>query len=130
MAFQGALRRLPWEWVPGFHAEAVLGYKRIDGEARGSTKPRDFAFSNGNGLEFFTNHAFETGAASPQQRIRGAGKDLSVRNRGSAPLQSAGGWTGFLNRRLVTPQRTWAANRPYCSTVMDLGGRHMELLQA
>jgi hypothetical protein len=60
LGFQSALRRHPWEWMPGFFAEAVLGYKLITGgsEAESGTFMSGPAF--GSNVASYTNHAFET----------------------------------------------------------------------
>jgi hypothetical protein len=62
LGFQAALRRHPWEWMPGFYAEAMMGYKKIDGE----NPDRSPGFGWGDIMPFsemetFSNHAFETG---------------------------------------------------------------------
>ena len=58
--FQGALRRHPWEWMPGFFSEALLGYKYIRG-----ANPQPFPGWSMDGntigpdVGAFTNHAIE-----------------------------------------------------------------------
>lgn len=58
--FQGALRRHPWEWMPGFFSEALLGYKYIRG---GDPHPYPGWSVDGltgePGVGAFANHAFE-----------------------------------------------------------------------
>ena len=61
LGFQAALRRHPWEWMPGFFCEALAGYKRIDGgyaEADGE----ESYFRWVSGEESFLNQGFEIAA--------------------------------------------------------------------
>lgn len=60
LGFQAALRRHPWEWMPGFFAEAVLGYKRITGGAEAGTGTYMNGPAFGSNAASYTNHAFET----------------------------------------------------------------------
>jgi hypothetical protein len=92
LSFQSALRRHPWEWMPGFFTEAMLGYKHIEGENRDASPGWAFdGFSGGTGTdtESFSNHAFETGVGFGYlwelKRMRFAlgfvfGPELLVRN--------------------------------------------------
>lgn len=58
--FQGALRRYPWEWMPGFFSEALLGYKYIRGADPLPSKGWSMdGFTSGPGVGAFTNQAFE-----------------------------------------------------------------------
>jgi hypothetical protein len=60
LGFQTALRRYPWEWMPGFYSEALLGYKRITGKSH--RYPSLAWFENGvpeSEIRSFANDAFE-----------------------------------------------------------------------
>ena len=58
--FQGALRLHPWEWMPGFFSEALLGYKQIRGTDPHPTPAWSMdGITGGPGVADFTNHAFE-----------------------------------------------------------------------
>lgn len=58
--FQGALRRHPWEWMPGFFSEALLGYKHIRGTDPHPTIGWSMdGITGGPRVGSFTNHAFE-----------------------------------------------------------------------
>jgi hypothetical protein len=60
LGFQSALRRHPWEWMPGFFAEAVLGYKRITGSSQAASGTFMSGPAFGSSIASYTNHAFET----------------------------------------------------------------------
>lgn len=58
--FQSALRRHPWEWMPGFFSEALLGYKYIRGaDPRPSAGWSMDGIASGPGVGGFTNQSFE-----------------------------------------------------------------------
>jgi hypothetical protein len=58
--FQGALRRHPLEWMPGFFSEALLGYKYIHGANPEATPGWSMdGFTIGPGVGAYSNHAFE-----------------------------------------------------------------------
>ncbi|MEO6094450.1 MAG: hypothetical protein ABIW76_01820 [Fibrobacteria bacterium] len=60
LGFQAALRRHPWEWMPGFFAEALLGYKRISGGATSAMETFMDGPAFGSNVTTYTNHALET----------------------------------------------------------------------
>jgi hypothetical protein len=61
IGFQAALRRHPWEWMPGFFAEALLGYKQILGAYPDAAQAMAMdGWSRGPDTQSFANHALET----------------------------------------------------------------------
>lgn len=57
---QAALRAYPWEWLPGFFAEALLGYKRITGFIPNASPGwAADGWVSGPDIESFSNQAYE-----------------------------------------------------------------------
>jgi hypothetical protein len=93
--FQAALRRYPWEWMPGFYAEALIGYKRISGRendwsggpSTGHIGPEGLYL--GSEIAAFENDAYESAIGAGYQwkfkRLRitlglAFGPELLIRN--------------------------------------------------
>lgn len=57
-AFQAALRIYPWEWLPGFFSEALMGYKRII-SGTPAASPGWSEWVTEPGVPSFENHAYE-----------------------------------------------------------------------
>ena len=77
LGFQAALRLRPWEWMPGFFTEALLGYKHIDGRFPEASWNLFEPVGGGNAeADAFANHALETavgfGYLWEWKRLRGA----------------------------------------------------------
>jgi hypothetical protein len=60
LGIQTALRLHPWEWMPGFFSEALLGYKNITGGDWEPAPGEYFDESFGDGIVSYENHALET----------------------------------------------------------------------
>ncbi|GEM_PF-4386841 len=61
LGFQASLRSHPWEWMPGFFSEALVGYKNITGGSSDASAGWAMdVFSMGPKMSSFTNHAFES----------------------------------------------------------------------
>ena len=77
LGFQAALRLRPWEWMPGFFTEALLGYKSIIGRFPEASLGWSMdQWDAGPDADAFANHALETavgfGYLWEWKRLRGA----------------------------------------------------------